>query len=586
MNSEQVNIHYREELVGIRNFKTKYVAEVKHKGLKDFKVLSSDNMGILKNKVSTHVAKLEERWQKVLLQDGKAASAYEAERITKNAEAALKAVDNLLLYTLDVDDTINWEQLKSKAQFTEPNPSTLLPEKIAKVIPPRQPVLAPPPSPPYYETYQPALGFLDNLVNSRKEAKIQQAKQLFESANRMWANKCEEIDKANNALKEKYQKALHEYEATVNKIKLDNGQAIIAWRKRKEDFYEEQAKANIVVDEMKAKYLAHDAASVVEYCDLVLNNSIYPDSFPKSFDLEYNPESKILIVEYALPSQEQLPTLGEAKFIKGDIKNYPISEAQLLKMFDTTMYNITLRTIHELLEADVANAIDAVSFNGWVNAINRATGKNENNCILSIQVKKEAFMEVDLRHVEPKTCFKNFKGVGSSKLSGLTPVRPILQIDKTDRRFISHYDVADSLDASTNLASMDWGDFEHLIREVFAKEFSSNGGEVKVTQASKDGGVDAVAFDPDPIRGGKIVIQAKRYTNTVGVAAVRDLYGTVMNEGATKGILVTTADYGPDAYDFVKGKPLTLMNGANLLFLLEKHGHHAKIDLKEARLLR
>ena len=61
-----------------------------------------------------------------------------------------------------------------------------------------------------------------------------------------------------------------------------------------------------------------------------------------------------------------------------------------------------------------------------------------------------------------------------------------------------------------------------------------------MTQASRDGGVDAIAFDPDPIRGGKIVIQAKRYAYTVGVSAVRDLYGTLMNEGATKGILVTT----------------------------------------------
>ena len=114
-------------------------------------------------------------------------------------------------------------------------------------------------------------------------------------------------------------------------------------------------------------------------------------------------------------------------------------------------------------------------------------------------------------------------------------------------------------------------------------EFKTTGGEVKVTQSSRDGGVDAVAFDPDPIRGGKIVIQAKRYTNTVGVSAVRDLYGTVLNEGATKGIRVTTANYGSDAYKFAKGKPLTLLNGSNLLYLLEKHGYHARIDLREAK---
>ena len=260
-----------------------------------------------------------------------------------------------------------------------------------------------------------------------------------------------------------------------------------------------------------------------------------------------------------------------------------IPEQQINKMFDDVIYKITLRTIHELFEADVVKAIDAISFNGWVKSINKATGKEENNCILSIQVNKSEFTNIDLSNVDPKTCFKTLKGVAGSKLSTLTPIQPILQINRSDKRFVDSYEVADQIDTSTNIAAMDWEDFEHLIRELFEKEFMSNGGEVKVTQASRDGGVDAVAFDPDPIRGGKIVIQAKRYTNTVGVSAVRDLFGTVMNEGATKGILVSTADYGPDAYDFAKGKPLTLLNGSNLLHLLEKHGHHAKIDLREAK---
>ena len=156
-------------------------------------------------------------------------------------------------------------------------------------------------------------------------------------------------------------------------------------------------------------------------------------------------------------------------------------------------------------------------------------------------------------------------------------------LNKEDSRFIDGYSVAEQIDDSMNLASMDWQDFENLIREVFEWEFNSTGGEVKITQASRDGGVDAVAFDPDPIRGGKIVIQAKRYTNVVGVSAVRDLYGTVVNEGAIKGILVTTSNYGRDAYEFAKDKPITLMDGSNLLHLLQKHGHKAKIDLMEAK---
>lgn len=46
---------------------------------------------------------------------------------------------------------------------------------------------------------------------------------------------------------------------------------------------------------------------------------------------------------------------------------------------------------------------------------------------------------------------------------------------------------------------------------------------------------------------------------------------------------MTTSDYGPDAYEFAKGKPLTLLNGSNLLHLLEKHGHKARINLRGAR---
>jgi hypothetical protein len=89
--------------------------------------------------------------------------------------------------------------------------------------------------------------------------------------------------------------------------------------------------------------------------------------------------------------------------------------------------------------------------------------------------------------------------------------------------------------------------------------------------------------DPDPIRGGELVVQAKRYTNTVGVAAVRDLYGAMTAERASKGILVTTATFGHDSYEFAKDKPITLLDGGGLLHLLQRHGVPARIDLRQAK---
>ena len=79
-----------------------------------------------------------------------------------------------------------------------------------------------------------------------------------------------------------------------------------------------------------------------------------------------------------------------------------------------------------------------------------------------------------------------------------------------------------------------------------------------------------------------MVIQAKRYKHTVGVSAVRDLFGTVQNEGASKGILVTTSGYGKASFEFADGKPLELLSGSNLMYLLKEHaGVEARIVMPE-----
>ena len=147
-----------------------------------------------------------------------------------------------------------------------------------------------------------------------------------------------------------------------------------------------------------------------------------------------------------------------------------------------------------------------------------------------------------------------------------------------DPRFVQETDVLSSIDQRPNLMELTPGEFENLITNLFEKM----GLETRLTQASRDGGVDCVAYDPRPIFGGKVVIQAKRYKHTVGVSAVRDLFGTMQNEGASKGILVTTSGYGKASFEFAEGKPLELLGGSNLLYLLEENaGITAKIEPPE-----
>ena len=69
----------------------------------------------------------------------------------------------------------------------------------------------------------------------------------------------------------------------------------------------------------------------------------------------------------------------------------------------------------------------------------------------------------------------------------------------------------------------------------------------------------------------------------MSVAAVRELLGTVQNEGAKLGILVTTSQFGPDAIQLAAEWPINLIDGSNLLHLLAEQGRKAYIDIREAR---
>jgi len=557
--------------------------EIWHDGLKKHRVISGSEREVIRRKAELQIEEWEERWAQVqarekgrqdregLKQQQEAKRGLAAER-TEEAQKELQRLASILRHTLEVNDTINWEQLKDHSPFPEPKPAK--PQPPARPKPqglPEEPLRSDP-------MYQAKLGLLDKLVSSRRERIIKECQARYEADCQDWQRKVQTITAENAAAEERYRSVLQE---TEKKYQAE----LAAWEDRHAQFLEKQRLGGEAVEKQRAAYLSGVPEMVVEYCDMVLSGSDYPEYFPQEFDLDYNAETKILLVDYSLPPPDCIPTVKEVRYLQSRdefVEQY-LSQAQQSALYDNLLYQITLRTVHELFEADMINALATIIFNGWVTSIDRSTGKEVTTCVLSLQAQREAFMGINLADVEPKSCFKALKGVGSSKLHSLAAVPPIMKIRREDGRFVSAYEVANTLDESFNLAAMDWEDFEHLIRELFEKEFSANGGEVKVTQASRDGGVDAIAFDPDPIRGGKIVFQAKRYTNTVGVGAVRDLYGTVMNEGANKGILVTTSDYGPDAYAFATGKPIVLLNGANLLHMLEKHGHKARIDLQEAR---
>jgi len=322
--------------------------------------------------------------------------------------------------------------------------------------------------------------------------------------------------------------------------------------------------------------------AVLERVEFILGSLDLPGSVPRLWKTDYDEEQHILIVELGLPDVIHRPP---AKFVqqKGGLVAKPLNQTERRESIPKVHPAVLLRAGFEIARNDAADTVKLLVLNGWVEFREPTTGLDTIAYTASLMAEPHQLVSLSLKNVDPVAAFNHLHGKSAGKLIEIVPIEPMLNLRRADSRFIDAREVLNSLDGSTNLAMMEWQDFEHLIRELFEKEFSGRGAEVKITQASRDRGVDAIVFDPDPIHGGKYVIQAKRYTNTVDVSAVRDLCAVVRKEGASRGILVTTSTYGADAYAFANNEPITLLSGAELLGLLRKHGYSFRIDLAEAR---
>lgn len=536
---------------------TRFYVPFTHKSLKLYREISGADQYTLQKKFEQLVRLWDAKYEAYLAKQELNNGVELAQNLQIENEQKVHQISTILAHTLDVNDEVDWEAIKAIPQLPE------APDKPSYPDLPRRFKRA-------FSDPSVYMGIFSSLMGWKKKA--------HEKA-------MAEHQAAVELEDERYKRQLGEHELACAEIDEKHVAAMEKHQADVEHHISEVEAHNLMVDHLKARWVDGDPDAVVEHACLVLDASEYPSWINTSYQLQYDAGEKLMKVQFLLPSLDTVDIPKSVRFVKstGELKETSRSKKDQQVYFDSLCYQIALRTVHEFFEADTPINIENVLFNGVVEGIDPATGKEARKTIMSAVFDRKGFEDINLAKVDGKACFKSFNGVSAHSLAGLAPVAPVMEFDTSDRRFIDGRTVSDDQAGLSNLASMSWDDFEHLVREVFSKEFASRGGEVRVTQSSSDGGVDAVAFDPDPISGGKIVIQAKRYTKTVGVSAVRDLYGTTLNEGASKGILVTTADYGPDAYKFAADKPISLLNGANLLFLLERHGMEAKIDLKAAR---
>lgn len=93
-------------------------------------------------------------------------------------------------------------------------------------------------------------------------------------------------------------------------------------------------------------------------------------------------------------------------------------------------------------------------------------------------------------------------------------------------------------------------EFEEMVCELLDKQ----GYNVKLTKQTRDGGKDIIVVQKSVLGEFCIYVECKKYDTSrpISVGLVRELYGTIMSDNATAGMIVTTSYFTKDAQEFTE----------------------------------
>jgi restriction system protein len=468
-----------------------------------------------------------------------AAGHAEAEAITQALQARLTELGTLLASTLGEDPYLPFERLK------EPTPQ-------ARFQPPPQ--LAEPAPAPELDTFlPPPPSGLGALAPGRKRAHAEAVAQRRAA----------------------YEQAVAAHARAEQERLGQLARARASYERDLAGDRERVRRQHAAIDQMASDFAGGKREAVAGYFAEVLAVQSYPGDFPTGVKVAYKPVTQEIVVDIDLPLLDAVPELALCEYLPGkkELRYKKLIAADRNRRYQMVIAQMTLRTLRCVFRADRGGLVATVACNGYVDIINRATGKPAHECLVSIAVDRDLFDSLDLAQVDPLDCLAYLHAKISRTPEKYQPVQPIIDYPWDDLPYADELDATAGLDSVKNLIELDGYEFEDLILLLFRSipEFD----DVRKTRSRSDGGIDIVAVNKKEFTGGRVAIQAKCYAphHKVAIAEVREMVGSISQREFHKGIIITTSGYTSAARDEASRLGIELYDGERLLWLLRHHLH-------------
>ena len=316
-------------------------------------------------------------------------------------------IDSMLAWTLSVDDFVDLNDLRVTVEHPPFDPGPL----GQPVLP--LPPLQYPPQPQYIEPPAPTGMFASK---KRHEAAVQAAKAAHEAALAAWHAAATAQHQAYLAEQSRREQAERDRVAQLAQAQAQYEQEC---RDREAAAVAQNADLDKFIND-----LAFDVESAIQdYVGLVLLNSVWPDAFPVTIEHHFDLATRELTLTATVPQPSDVPAVKEYKYVKArdEVTSTTLPVKEQKDRYASAVWQVALRVLHEVFEADRAAKIRSISLTVAANRIAPHTGLPESVPLAIVAADRDTFVSFDLSQVVPHATLVHLGAAVSKSPYDMTP---------------------------------------------------------------------------------------------------------------------------------------------------------------------
>jgi restriction system protein len=150
---------------------------------------------------------------------------------------------------------------------------------------------------------------------------------------------------------------------------------------------------------------------------------VYPESFSVDYDHDFDLSTRELTLTVTVPEPSTVPAVKEYRYVKAKDEIVPTAlTAKATKdRYANAVWQVALRSLHEVFEADRAGKIRSISLTVATNTISASTGLEEEVPLVVVAADRETFTGFELSNVVPQATLKHLGAAMSKSPFDLTP---------------------------------------------------------------------------------------------------------------------------------------------------------------------